>query len=58
MVLAHSPITSLPADGKHPNQMVPFTAATRFNDIGREFVGAAMEFGEFFVIGDDLAVSL
>jgi hypothetical protein len=38
--------------------MVPFTAATRFNDIGREFVGAAMEFGEFFVIGDDLAVSL
>jgi hypothetical protein len=38
--------------------MMPLTATTCFNDIGREFVGATMEFGKFLVVGDDLAVSL
>jgi hypothetical protein len=57
MVLAHSPITTLPTDRKHAYQMMPLAAATCFNDIGRELVGATMEFGKFLIVSDDLAMS-
>jgi len=38
--------------------MMPLTAAACFNNVCRELVGTTMEFGEFFVISDDLAMSL
>jgi hypothetical protein len=38
--------------------MMPLTTTTRLNNVGREFVGPAMELGEFFIVGDDLAMRL
>jgi hypothetical protein len=38
--------------------MMPFTAAARFDNVRRELIRATMEFSKFFVVGNDLAVSL
>jgi len=58
MVLAHSLITSLAADRNHPNQMMPPTAATCFDNVRRELIGSAMEFSKFFIVGNHFAMSL